>query len=260
MQYDDVVPARLLAKGFREIIRLKKTTVEKKASPTTKGSNTRKVSITRSSLHDEVVATLRDMIVTGDLKPGARILEHDLSEQLGVSRTPIREAIKILTLDGLVDSPAYRGARVKPLLADEIEALFDVIAVLESLAVERTTVTLSPENLSSLESVHEQMRDAFEAGDRVTYFDLNTRIHEWLLQLSGNPILIETHERLMLRANRGRYLAIRSNHRWKESMEQHEELMESLRAGDAARAGRIWRDHLTMTGETLLKSLTENSE
>ena len=79
----------------------------------------------RSSLHVRVVDALRRMIVTGELAPGERIVESDLAERLGVSRTPMREAIKTLVLDGLVDSPIHRGARVKPLELSEVDALFD---------------------------------------------------------------------------------------------------------------------------------------
>lgn len=211
--------------------------------------------IRRKSLHDEVVAALRDMIVTGNLEPGERIVEKDLSEQLGVSRTPIREAIKTLTLDGLVDSPAHRGARVKPLEADEIKALFDVIAVLESLAAERAATGLQPRQLRRLETLHARMRSAFEDGNRAKYFELNTEIHDSIVAFSGNPILRDTHERLMLRARRGRYLAILSGSRWAEAMQQHEDLMSALRAREPARAADVWRNHLEMTGQTLLQSL-----
>ena len=222
-------------------------------------SVTRSPLIKRSSLHDEVVTALREMIVTGELEPGERIIEKDLSQQLGVSRTPIREAIKTLVLDGLVDSPPHRGAQVKLLEAEEIESLFDVIAVLEALAAQRAAQNLKPGELRKLETLHRNMRAAFEDENRSRYFELNTAIHDFLMQQSGNDILFNTHARLMLRASRGRYLAILSGTRWGEAMEQHEGLMKALRAGDAEAAFEIWRNHLTMTGETLLSSLESKS-
>lgn len=215
--------------------------------------------IRRQSLHDEVVATLREMIVTGELQPGQRIVEQELSAQLGVSRTPIREAIKTLTLDGLVESPAHRGAMVKPLAAEEIEALFDVISVLEALAAECAGRRMEPREMKKLETLHARMKQAYDDNDRTRYFDLNSDIHDFLVEHSGNPILIETHERLMLRARRGRYLAIASHDRWAEAMQQHEDLMAALRARDAETAARIWRAHLQMTGETLLATLQKTS-
>ncbi len=224
------------------------------------GRNVQPRAIKRSSLHDEVVAALRKMIVSGALGPGERILEKELSTQLGVSRTPIREAIKTLTLDGLVDSPAHRGARVKPLEPAEIHALFDVIAMLESLAAERAATGLTPRQMRKLETLHGRMRTAYDDGNRARYFDLNTEIHDFLVAHSGNSILRDTHERLMLRANRGRYLAILSGTRWAEAMRQHEDLMEALRAGEATRAATIWRIHLEMTGQALLQSLEKSPE
>lgn len=211
--------------------------------------------IKRNSLHDEVVTALRELIVTGKLEPGERIIEKDLSQQLGVSRTPIREAIKTLVLDGLIDSPPHRGAQVKILEAGEIRELFDVISVLEALAAQRATTDLRPGELRKLETMHRNMRAAFEDGNRARYFDLNSAIHDFLMQLSGNEILIETHARLMLRANRGRYLAILSDKRWGEAMEQHEDLMKSLREADGETAFEIWRNHLKLTGEALLEAL-----
>lgn len=216
--------------------------------------------IRRQSLHDEVVTTLREMIVTGELQPGQRIVEQDLSAQLGVSRTPIREAIKTLTLDGLVESPAHRGAMVKPLAADEIEALFDVISVLEALAAECAARRMEPREMKKLETLHERMKQAYDDGNRTRYFDLNSDIHDFLVEHSGNPILIETHARLMLRARRGRFLAIASHDRWAEALQQHEDLMTALRARDAETAARIWRAHLQMTGETLLATLQKTAE
>lgn len=218
-------------------------------------NRSRAATIKRSSLHDEVVAALRNMIVAGDLKPGERIVEQELSNQLGVSRTPIREAIKTLALDGLIDSPVHRGARVKPLEAEEIRALFDVISVIEALAAEHAALGLRPVDMRKLETLHRNMRAAFESRNRKRYFELNTAIHDFLVQKSGNDILCDTHARLMLRANRGRYLAILSEDRWREAMEQHEDLMHVLRANDAEAAFKIWRGHLAMTGETLLLSL-----
>lgn len=213
-------------------------------------------SIVRRSLHDEVVDTLREMIVTGTLQPGDRIVEKDLSEQLGVSRTPIREAIKILTLDGLVESQAHRGAVVKPLESEDIENLFDVIAVLEALAAELAAKLLSPRDLKKLETLHARMRKAFDSGNRDRYFQLNSDIHDFLVAHCGNAILFETRDRLMLRARRGRYLAISSNERWAEAMQQHDDLMDALRGGDSETASKVWRAHLKMTGDVLMQSLS----
>lgn len=220
----------------------------------------RKQRIQKASLHDHVVDALRHMIVTGDLKAGERIVEKELSETLGVSRTPIREAIKTLTLDGLVDSPVHHGARVKPLEPREMKELFDVIAVIEALAAEITATTITDRDLKKLETKHNRMKRHFDAADRDAYFQINTDIHETIVDLSGNEIIALTHKRLMLRASRGRYLAILEGSRWKDAMNEHDILMEALRARDPGAAFNIWRLHLVKSGEAVLRGLKQMAE
>lgn len=210
----------------------------------------------RISLHDRVVDALRRMIVTGELAPGARIVESDLAERLGVSRTPMREAIKTLVLDGLVDSPIHRGARVKPLESSEVDDLFDVIAIIEASAAERATRRITPPALVELQAMHDRMHRLYESGDRDAYFELNTEIHERIVDLADNPILSDVHARLMLRARRGRYLAIFSADRWRQAVSEHDALMAAMLDQDAAKAFDIWRTHLTNTGEAVRLSLT----
>lgn len=211
--------------------------------------------ILKASLHDHVVDALREMIVTGELKTGERLIEKELSEILGVSRTPIREAIKTLTLDGLVDSPVHRGARVKPLEPQEVKELFDVIAVIEALAAENTAKQISDGDLKKLETKHSRMKRHYEAGERDAYFLLNSDIHETIVELSGSEVISITHKRLMLRASRGRYLAILDQGRWQEAMNEHDLLMEALRSRNSKAAFSVWRAHLERTGDAVLRGL-----
>jgi len=212
------------------------------------------IALQRKSLHDLVVDRLREMIVFGELKPGDRIVENDLAEQLGVSRTPLREAIKTLTLDGLVDSPIHRGARVKPFEPAEIQDLFDVIACLEALAAQRAAERIAATDLEELETLHADMQAHFAAGDRDSYFDLNSRIHDRIVEMAENETLLDIHRRLMLRARRGRYFAIVSPDRWTEALDEHEALMRALRAKSGSMAFEIWRQHLLNTGNAVLAS------
>lgn len=227
-----------------------------KQSEVTKSSHGKK-RILKTSLHDHVVDALREMIVTGELKAGDRIVENELSEILGVSRTPIREAIKTLTLDGLVESPVHRGARVKPLRPLEVKELFDVIAVIEALAAEHTAKQITDRELKKLETKHNRMKQHFDAFERDAYFQLNSEIHEAIVELSGSEVIEITHKRLMLRASRGRYLAIMDRDRWQEGMNEHDSLMDAFRSRDPSAAFNIWRLHLERTGEAVLRGLEE---
>lgn len=215
--------------------------------------------VERKSLHDQVVEALRSMIVLGELAPGTRIVENELAERLGVSRTPLREALKTLVLDGLIDSQIHRGARVKPLEPEETRALFDVIAVIEGLAAQCAARNMAAEELAALEDLHCRMRQCYDRGDRTAYFDINSAIHDQIVHLAANPVLTDTHLRLMLRARRGRYLAIVSRERWQEAMEEHEALMQAFRDNSPASAFAIWQTHLTNTGIAVLQSLSNGA-
>ena len=211
--------------------------------------------IERPSLHNQVVDQLREMIVHGELEPGTKIVETELSKFLGISRTPLREALKILALDGLVEILPHKGARVKPFSVEEIDYLFDVIAVLEGLAAEQAAKFITHKQMSDLEHLHETMRGHYLNRDRDSYFEINTEIHEALINGAANPILSELHSRLMLRARRGRYMAILEQERWEEAMTEHDELMAALRRKDSVSAGAVWRKHLIHTGNTVSKVL-----
>lgn len=199
----------------------------------------------------QVADLLRDMIIRAELAPGARIVERALCEQLHVSRTPLREALKLLEAEGLVEISQNKGARIMSFTPAEAASLFEVIAGLESLAAELAAARIAPDDLAHLEALHLRMRGHYERREKDPYFDLNSEIHDMVVRCSGNPILIATHAGLMLRARRGRYMAIIDPLRWDEAMGEHEALLAALRAGDGETARQIWRRHLVHTGETV---------
>ncbi len=203
----------------------------------------------------QVAAILRDRIVKGDIKARDRLVERQLSTELNVSRTPIREALKLLEADGLIEISLHRGAIVSDYLPGDALALFDVIAVLESLAAKRVCETLTPAVLQQLEDFHGAMLDHHSAGRRRDYFDLNTMIHDFIIQQAANPMLLETHERLMIRARRGRFLAIMNPERLSQAVSEHEALMQAFRSKDASLAENVWAQHLRHTGETVAAAL-----
>lgn len=205
----------------------------------------------RTATVEWVAGTLRDRIVKGDLVPGARLVERHLSAELQVSRTPVREALKLLHADGLVEISLHRGAQVTTFTAGEAAHLFDLVAVIEALAAERVAERMQVAVLDRLDALHRDMIDRYDARDVSAYFDLNTAIHAAIVAGAGNPILSESHERIMRRAQRGRFLAIMDADRWAEAVGEHEEAMTAFRSGDAGAASAIWRRHLTRSGDTV---------
>lgn len=214
--------------------------------------------ITRQSLHDQTIDRLRDMIVEAELTPGDRIIENDLCEQLAISRTPLREALKVLASEGLVELLPHRGARVTEITAVEIGELFEVIATLEGLAAELAAANMKDRDIKRLESMHERMMKHHAGRRRHDYFLLNHKIHQLIVSLAGNSVLIITHTRLMAQARRGRYMAILSRERWDEAMQEHVEIMVAFRSHDAKAAGQIWRRHVQRTGDVVRATLDPN--
>ncbi|HEY9216245.1 MAG TPA: GntR family transcriptional regulator [Ancylobacter sp.] len=199
----------------------------------------------------QVADTLRDMIISGDIPAGSRVLERALCERLKVSRTPLREALKLLEAEGLVEISQNKGARIMLFTPTEAMNLFEVLAGLESLAAEIAATRISEPDLAHIEDMHERMCGYYRSGEKGPYFELNTAIHEAIVRCSGNPVLAATYAGLMLRARRGNYMAILDPTRWEEAVSEHTAIVEALRARNAERARVVWRRHLDRTGSTV---------
>ena len=202
-----------------------------------------------------VAQVLRDRIVSGVLPPGARIVERRLCAELDVSRTPVREALKILRADGLIETSLHRGAQVTAFTASDTRNLFDTIAALESRAALRVAERDDPALTARLETLHAEMLRHYENAVLDAYFLANSAIHDAIVAGCGNPELQAVHDRLMVRARRGRYLAILDPDRWAEAVVEHEALMAALRARDPAAVAAIWDRHLRRTGDWLAARL-----
>jgi DNA-binding GntR family transcriptional regulator len=212
--------------------------------------------IHRRSLHGELVARLRDMIVEGRLAPGEKVNEKALSEVFDVSRTPLREALKVLASEGFVRQTPNRGSTVADLTEQDIDELFPVMGVLEGLAGELACERISDVELQSVRDLHAEMVAHFQAGDLQNYFRCNQAIHETILEASRNPTLIGIYRSLAGRVRRARYLANHSASRWHKAVQEHEEILAALEAKDGPRLSGILRNHLLSKLEavrTLLK-------
>jgi DNA-binding GntR family transcriptional regulator len=206
-------------------------------------------------LHETVVERLRDLIVEGDLASGERLHDANLARILQVSRTPIREATKLLATEGLVDLLPGRGARVSELSIDDILDLFEAIAGVERHACELAAERMSGRDLDKLQRAHKRMARHHSAGERQPYFKLNHEIHLGIVAASKNTTLQAIHASLMSRARRARYAALASQARWIEAMGEHEQIMAALMARDARRAGEIMRQHDLGTALSIVAAL-----
>lgn len=211
--------------------------------------------IQSTSLAQEAYRILQQMIVHGELAPGARIVEPALCEQLAISRTPLREAIRMLSSDGLVAIRHNRNAVVTLIDSRELEYLFEAEAGIEGLAAGLAANRMTNTDLKQLETLQERLEKLHAKGDRAGYFEVNQRIHTLLVAGAKNPVLEETHQRLLGRLERARYLALNSIGRWQESTDEHRAILEALKARDGERAQRLLADHVRHTGE----AITQNS-
>ncbi len=205
--------------------------------------------IERTSLPERVRSQLRSMIVRGELSPGGNIGEADLSDALGISRTPLREALKLLETEGLVELHSHRGAFVVPVRAAEIADMFDVAATLEGRAAELAAMRGSAAAFAQLRRLQERMEAEHRKRRRETYFEMNQDIHRGIVAISGNPTLQATHEALFARVQRIRFLMLESRERWDQSIDEHREILAALEARAPERAGAALAAHVRHTGE-----------
>ena len=200
--------------------------------------------IDRPSLHDAIVARLRGMVYDGDLKPGDKVAEKALCETMGVSRTPLREALKVLASEGLLELLPNRGARVAKLTAADVDEMFPVMGALEALAGELACARMTEAQLAEIKALHYQMALHHTRGERADYFRLNQKIHERIMAAAGNGLLVGMYEGLAGRIRRARYLSSITSGRWDQAMAEHEEILAALETRDGRRLAKVLKDHL----------------
>ncbi len=200
--------------------------------------------IRRRPLHEEAVGRLRELIVHGELAPGERLNERLLCQQLAISRTPLREAIKLLASEGLVLLLPNRGAQVAPLEAGRLAESLAVMGALEALAGELACRCATDAEIAQVAALHAEMVARHASGDLASYFRYNQAIHLKIVEASGNATLAHTYRQLNANVLRARYMANLSRERWDEAVREHEKILAALEARDAARLRRLLEDHL----------------
>ena len=207
--------------------------------------------IRRPSLHQEVVVRVREMIFAGELASGERVPEKMLCQRLAISRTPLREALKVLASEGLVELLPNRGARIVKLTAEAVDEMFPVMGALESVAGELACARITDVEIDEIRALHYQMAIHHKRGELREYFALNQRIHGKILEAAGNPTLGGIYGALTARIRMARYRANLSRQRWNRAMAEHEEILDALAGRDGARLAKVLRRHLENTCETV---------
>jgi len=208
-------------------------------------------SIKRPSLHDELTDRLRTMIVEGVLTSGEKVPEKALCEKLGVSRTPMREALKVLAAESLLTLEPNRGARVRAITIEDLEEVFPLMGAFEALAGELACKNITKAQLTEIKKAHKQMIKHFHDVDLPEYFRYNQRIHEVIMEAAANPTLTSMYQSLAVRVRRARYLANMSSERWQQAVDEHEEIIKALEKQDGHLLGSILKRHLMNKFETV---------
>lgn len=211
------------------------------------------IEITRVALHDQVVARLRTMLVEGRIPPGAKLNERELSEQLRVSRTPLREAIKLLAAEGLVDLLPNRGAVAVKLTERDVVDTFEVLAELEGLSGALAAARIGEPQLAEMRALQYEMMACFARRDLSGYYRLNAKIHSLINDAAGNPVLAGTYRSINARVQSLRFRTNQNEAKWKRAIQDHEDMVQAMAAHDADAMRAILVRHIRNKGDAVLE-------
>ena len=215
------------------------------------------IPIPRAALHEQAAARLRQMLVEGRIAPGAKLNERELSEVLNVSRTPLREAIKMLAAEGLVELLPNRGAIAVSLSEADVLNTFEVMAGLEALSGELAATRITASELAEIKAMHYEMLAAYTRGDLSNYYRLNAQIHRAINAAAKNPVLSATYEQVNARLHALRFRSNQDGAKWKRAVKEHEKMIEALEARDAAVLRQVLGTHLKNKLDVVLEQLRE---
>jgi len=207
------------------------------------------------ALHDQVAARLRTMLVEGRIAPGAKLNERELCEQLHVSRTPLREAIKLLSVEGLVDLLPNRGAVAVKLTEADVMHSFEVLATLEGLSGELAAQRISDAEIAELRALHYEMMACHARRDLSGYYRLNARIHSAINEAAGNPVLAQSYRAINARVQSLRFRTNQDEAKWARALTEHQQMIDALAARDAVGLRLILIQHLMAKRDTVLALL-----
>jgi DNA-binding GntR family transcriptional regulator len=200
--------------------------------------------VARASLHDQVAHQLRQMLVEGGIPPGAKLNERELSKVLNVSRTPLREAIKMLAAEGLVELLPNRGAIAVELTEADILNTFEVMAGLEAQSGELAAQRITDSELDEIKALHFEMLAAYTRRDLPSYYRLNSAIHGAINAAAKNPVLTATYNQVNARLQALRFRSNQDGEKWQNAVKEHELMIHALSAHDAVALRAVLATHL----------------
>ncbi|MBS1144066.1 MAG: GntR family transcriptional regulator [Proteobacteria bacterium] len=209
--------------------------------------------IAPTALYQEVAERLRQRIFAHELTPGHWIDEQKLAEEYGISRTPLREALKVLASEGLVDLRPRRGCYVTEISRQDMDDIFPLIAMLEGRCAAEAVKRAKAGDIAALKNIHEQLELAAKEGRIDAFFESNQEFHKKIQELSGNRWLLSVIQDLRKVLKLSRLHSLSLEGRLQQSLDEHRQIMAALQAGDAVKAEKLMHDHLLSGREALAK-------
>ncbi|MFR8172018.1 MAG: GntR family transcriptional regulator [Marvinbryantia sp.] len=207
-------------------------------------------------LRDVVFNTLRRAILKGELKPGERLMEIQLAQRLGVSRTPVREAIRKLELEGLVNMMPRRGAVVAEITLQDLEDVLEVRAVLEELAVQKACENITEDQLRDLKKAANDFKRSLEDDNLLACVETDMAFHEIIYSAANNRRLQQMLQNIREQMYRYRLEYLKDKRMHRLLVEEHDTIRRALKKRDAAKAGSAMRTHIDNQKESMVRSLT----
>jgi len=213
----------------------------------------------KGQLHAEAAGKLRSMILSGELPPGERLREVQLCEQLGVSRTPDREALRTIAAEGLVDLLPNRSVVVSELHAPDLEHLFVVFGAIEGIAAELACQKITEAEIGEIGRLLAEMIDFHARKERAPYMQINQKIHQRTVEIAANPVLHTVWQSLVPRVERARALANLDTGRWTGALFEHTKMFTALASRDGQLLAKLTREHF-LNSLPFLQSRLENDD
>ncbi len=213
------------------------------------------IAIPRAALHDQVAHRLRQMLVESRIAPGAKLNERELAQVLQVSRTPLREAIKMLAAEGLVELLPNRGAIAVLLTEADVLNTFEVMAGLEAQSGALAAQRVTDAELAEIKAMHFEMMAAYTRKDLSSYYRLNAKIHSAINAAARNPVLSTTYNQVNARLQALRFRSNQDGEKWKRAMQEHDRMIEALSARDAEAMRDVLVLHLNNKRDVVVDQL-----
>lgn len=204
------------------------------------------------ALHAQVAQRLRSALIEGRIAPGAKLNERVLAEQLQVSRTPLREAIKLLAAEGLVDLLPNRGAVAVQLTEDDVRHSFELLAGLEAMSGRLAAQRASDAQRAEIRAMHYEMMACHTRADLPGYYRLNAAIHNAITDAAANPVLAGTYHQANARVQSLRFRSNQNSRKWAQALAEHGQMVDALDARDADGLAGLLVQHLQHKRDTVL--------